>query len=157
VQLPWGRLFCVNDAITVQGPAITLPWDQIEGSVMTSMVITLDIIKVVGDVVIARFDHFNKEHFYEYLSGLEVLYWHARSFNGDKAIRVNLFRNHFMVFPDDANRYPHLLEQEVFSLSKILEISLAIYSTTARNDLAVFAEDWVHRYVPRSSILSCML
>ena len=52
-----------------------------------------------------------------------------------------------MKFGDDTTRLPHILEQEVFSLSQILEMSLKLYHNFKTSEMQLFSESWVHRYV----------
>ena len=73
-------------------------------------------------------------------------------------LRQNLKSQEFMVFPDDRSRLPHLLEQEVFSLSKILEIVMKLYTDHA-NDEAYqdLVEPWVQRYVQKSILYDTLI
>lgn len=107
------------------------------------MVISLDAVRIVGDLVKIHFSDFEIPHFSEFLNAIAALYWHARSFNGNVQLRESLFDKRFMRFQDDVNRLPNLLEQEVLSLSKLLEISLALYSDKSA-EFQNYAESWVH-------------
>lgn len=116
-------------------------------SSMTSMVVSLESIRVFGDVFIKNFSFFNLDQYADFLHGLETLYWHARSFNTDKTIRENLHNVQFMIFPDDSSRLPHLLEQEIYSLSKIIEISFLLLSKGKSIEERRFGALWVHRFI----------
>ena len=148
VSLPWGLLYSTSDFgsddETISQTNASVKWSTIAPSVMTVMVLSLDSIRVFGDIINTYFDTWTVSQFSDILMSFEVLYWHARSFNASTEIRKRLFGQKFMVFPDDPKRHPHLLEQEVFSLSKILEISTKLYnqSTSANRE---FATPWVKR------------
>lgn len=155
--LPWnGRLYCPQQSPLIASALAKIntkenvehsldAWNLLRGSVMTSMVVSLDFIRIVGEVVSANSDFWNISQLTDLLDALEALHWHARSFNNDVSLRNSLHKYDFMRFRDDPNRLPHLLEQEVHSLSTILEIVLRIYIVSSDDDMKDFAEDWVHR------------
>lgn len=148
ILLSWGAKLYRPTGYEVLHPkkivASQLPWEQIKQSAMTSMVIALESIRVVSDVVSLYFHTLTPRQIGDVLFALESLYWHARSFNCSQSLRVALFDREFMKFPD-FERFPHLLEQEVFSLSKILDITLKLYSNSFDSDMQSYFEPWVHR------------
>jgi hypothetical protein len=124
-----------------------VPWAELVAPTMTSMVMALESIRVVSDAVSLYLNVFDISQINEILLALETLYWHARSFNACKPLRQALYAKKFMQFPDDPLCLPHLLEQEVFSLSKVLDIVLKLYISSSDAVMQSFAETWVHKMV----------
>jgi hypothetical protein len=133
VRLSWGaKLYCtdhVPELQTVYSEQMStdhsaddfVPWRQISSSVMTSMVVSLDILPLFQEVLLNRYSAWNTSQLTTLLLALEASHWHARSFNENANLRRNLHRLGFMPFRDQPSRWPHLLEQEVQSLTLILE------------------------------------
>ena len=89
---------------------------------MTSMVVSLDVVHVVA-VIFAYFDgNLRPAAISIILDALEASHWHARSFNEDSRLSVELQLRHFMRFPGQDSP-PNLLEQEIKTSSQILEIT----------------------------------
>lgn len=153
ISLPWGILYTTTDYSSSQYSELEVlqvdntKWNSIASPVMTSMVLSLDSIRVFGEIISSYFGAWTVNQFSDILSSFEVLYWHSRSFNANITIRKQLHARKFMVFPDDPKRFPHLLEQEVFSLSKILEISTKLYNQGDSIENRKFAAPWVKRIV----------
>ena len=102
-------------------------WLSLSCEAMTSMVLSLDIIDVIGDMLQAHYDSFLVNHFEQLLGVLQGSYDHARCFNADDELRAQLRTRNFMRFGDNAARLPHLLEQETKSASQLLTCSFRLY------------------------------
>ena len=106
-----------------------LPWRSIASSVMTSMVVSLDICSVYKEILLGgRYKTWDRGQLNSLLMSLEASHWHARSFNENFGFRLNLHKQGFMAFRDKPSRLPHLLEQEVHSLSIIRDTMLLMYA-----------------------------
>jgi hypothetical protein len=167
VRLSWGaKLYCtdhVPELQTVYSEQMStdhsaddfVPWRQISSSVMTSMVVSLDILPLFQEVLLNRYSAWNTSQLTTLLLALEASHWHARSFNENANLRRNLHRLGFMPFRDQPSRWPHLLEQEVQSLTLILEAVLSMYAdqSSALNSgngqsvsASSFASSWISRF-----------
>jgi hypothetical protein len=154
LNLTWGgKLYypvTADEQAQLDGEAVEgeIPWEDLIAPTMTSMVMALESVRVVSDAVLSIYINvFDISQINEILLALETLYWHARNFNACKPIRQALYARNFMQFPDDPLCLPHLLEQEVFSLSKVLEIVLKLYISSSDANILSFSELWVHRIV----------
>ena len=109
---------------------------------MTSMVVSLDIIHVLSVV----FHHFEgsltSTEIVNFLNALETSHWHARSFNEDSRLSLELTERGFMQFPG-AGTPPNLLEQEIRTSSEILEITQYL---SAHREYKNVVTPWVKRY-----------
>ena len=118
-------------------------WAQLTPSVMSTMVISLDFIRVVGEAFDAHFFSWQPRHFVALLESLENSHWHARSFNEDQQLRISLRGSGFMRFPDNPSRLPNLLEQEVRSAAQIVRVAIRLFTQPQYEALAA---SWVHKY-----------
>lgn len=103
-------------------------WNRIACAAMTSMVVSLDFVRVTGEVINVHYSYWEQSHFNEVLNALETSYWHARSFNENDGLRRQLRRMSFMKFSDDSAKLPHLLDQEIQTATLILDVLLKMYS-----------------------------
>ena len=111
---------------------------------MTSMVVTLHLNELVGELF-AKYGHsLCGERSLELLIALQGSYWHARSFNEDQELRSALGSRSFMTFPEAATLLPHLLEQEAASASKIAEVSMQLFLRPESQQNSD-AEPWIRR------------
>lgn len=183
IQLSWGLLFTVeplsslprasgisnstrerdSESSVMMSAAPRLnnvqAWKQISMAAMTSMVMALDFIKIIDIAVQTHARSWQFSHYTSFLGALEAAHWHARSFNDSNRLRVNLNQKGFMQFHDGSHRLPHLLEQEVTSLVKILEITHKLYldheeeraqdvvlpPSISRKQAESYAEPWVQK------------
>lgn len=97
---------------------------------ITSMVISLELIRMIQEVASAQRSAWNLSHYSSYLQSLETVHWHAFAFNDSNDLRKNLREQRFMTdgMRKKGDNYPlhllpHLLEQEVYALEQILKIS----------------------------------
>ena len=102
-------------------------WLSISCEAMTSMVLSLDIIQVIGDMIESHYKSFAVSHFEQLLGVLQSSYDHARCFNADNELRASLRARNFMRFGDNSARLPHLLEQETRAASQLLLHSFRLY------------------------------
>ena len=146
IQLPWGLLYSFDSTTSIipnpstparsdslggmsMTPRLTSEqaWRQFTKSAMTSMVISLDFIEVISNIVSFHCASFSSKHVTTLLDSLEAFYWHARSFNDNYRLRYKLRQKGFMIFLGNNNMLPHLIEQEVNSISRIIDLLLKIY------------------------------
>jgi brefeldin A-inhibited guanine nucleotide-exchange protein len=120
-------------------------WIQLAVGAMTSMVVTLQLIESIGSLTIKFLSEWNVSHITILLSTLNSCHAHAHAFNHHSALRINLKLAGFMKFPDNAARLPHLLEQEISSLMKILDITTKLYNS-ANADIKSVVDVWFCRY-----------
>jgi hypothetical protein len=135
-----------------------LPWSQIAASAMTSMVVTLDLVQLSKELLVAPAYHWTIGNYEKLLSSLEAAHWHAYCFNESQSLQLQLRQRGFMKQTkadsvDDS--VPHLLDQEVQSLEQLLFTVFRLYchdkhnaaspQSGAGNAAEAFAEPWVER------------
>ena len=92
----------------------TVAFSRVRCGIMTSMVATLDLISS-SHIFFANFQQMMDFTMYEdMLRTLELVHWHARSFNEDQPMRAELRGRKFMVFTDNPLRSPNLLERSEY-------------------------------------------
>jgi Sec7-like guanine-nucleotide exchange factor len=113
-------------------------------AIMASMVSTLGMLSSVR-LVFTRFQSvLSVDQYQDLLLALELIHWHARSFNEHQLMRSSLREKKFMVFAHNPSRSPNLLEQEVDSAKHILDIAMWMYQYQPENqDRAV---EWIKTY-----------
>jgi hypothetical protein len=156
VKLEWGLLF-TQEQLEVIRPTIPFSpassstgkssedWPHLAASAMTSMVITLDFIRMIREFFNHCSSFFKLRHHIRFLSVLEGVHWHARSFNEDQALRASLRVRAFMRFPESPGRLPNLLDQEVSSASLLMHIAVKVFADSD-STLHQAAEPYVKRY-----------
>ena len=123
-------------------------FSRVRGGVMTSMVATLGVINS-SRIFFTSFREVMDESMYvDMLEAMELVHWHARSFNEDQQVRADLRGQKFMVFASNPLRSPNLLEQEVDSAKEVLEVSLWLLGQSGQPSLQDLAENWLQRYLP---------
>ena len=132
-------------------------FESIRRSAMTSMVVSLGLIKIMSELIMNERQCLRLHHIDEFLSALEGLHLHACSLNDDRKLRKRLSNFNFMSFPTDPARLPDLVDQEIDSLTCLVRLTLRIYadlndagkSSHGRDtaDMPAFAESWIWRYV----------
>lgn len=143
VQLPWGILYTTETWISKSPAEIEqqqlkvriLPrlndeeaWKALCTTAMTSMVTSLYFINIIKQINKGYYSiSWHYDHFSSLFATLEILYWHARSFNNDLALRSRLHQKAFMLFSNKPNQLPHLLEQEVNSINTLILLSYQLY------------------------------
>ena len=142
VKLGWGLLFTLEQLEIVKprapsfvvaspgagpGEAMT-DWAHLAASAMTSMVVTLDFIRTLRKFYDQGAPNLKLRHHLRFLSVLEHVHWHARSFNEDQGLRSALRSRMFMRFPENPGRLPNLLEQEVSSATLLVRIAVKIFA-----------------------------
>ena len=75
------------------------------------------MIKVITDAIEIHHFTWKLDNLKKFLTTLELIFWHARSFNENFSLRSRLWKRGFMKFAHDQNALPHLLEQEIQTLS----------------------------------------
>jgi brefeldin A-inhibited guanine nucleotide-exchange protein len=154
IKLPWGTLYTpVDDPHTVPDTrrlsrvSPDHAWEVTARCAMTSMVVSLDIIHVVSVV----FHHFSSHEgggfasadVVGFLDALETSHWHARSFNEDSRLSLELQSKHFMRFEEGSSSPPNLLEQEIRTSSEILEIAQTLSTDNIYQEVIT---PWARRY-----------
>ena len=115
---------------------------------MTSMVATLDLISS-SHIFFANFQQMMDFTMYEdMLRTLELVHWHARSFNEDQPMRAELRGRKFMVFTDNPLRSPNLLEQEVNTAREILRVGTCLLEQSDQPSMQHLGESYLERYFP---------
>ena len=103
-------------------------WAQLSSRAMSAMVLTLDYVKVMGDILHTHYNSWSMSHLPVLLGTLQCCYDHARCFNADNQLRSQLRVRNFMRFRDNPARLPHLLEQETQSAAQILIFGFKLYA-----------------------------
>ena len=168
IILDWGVLYSqekwppaepqTSSGLSPNAPRLSTEqaWKRFSVSCMTSMVVTLDSIRIIDNIIKTHSNSLQLDHYTSLLTALETSYHHAYSFNCNSNLRSNLRSMNFMSFHDNPTKLPHLLDQEVISLTKILSLVLRLYLKTddktyalARsidsNQLETFAEPWLQK------------
>merc|ERR1712146_128049 len=109
---------------------------------MTSMVVSLDIIHVLSVVFHHFEDSLGPTEVVNVLNALETSHWHARSFNEDPRLSLELTERGFMQFPGPGTP-PNLLEQEIRTSSEILEITQHL---SPHQEYKSVVTPWIKRY-----------
>ena len=121
---------------------------------MTSMIVSLHMSSLISEFLLAHVVFLKIVHMDKLLTALEAQYWHARCFNDNLPLRTQLKNRSFMQRGDDSGGLPHLLEQEVQTVSRILRTVFDVYSSAKNSsggvvsylELDTFAGSWVSRY-----------
>ena len=123
IALDWGVLYSqdkwppvesqVSNERSPNGPRLSSEqaWKRFATSCMTTMVATLDCIRIIDNVIITHSNSLQLDHYTSLLMALETSYHHAYSFNCNSNLRTNLRKLNFMPFPESPTKLPHLLEQ----------------------------------------------
>ena len=149
IRLPWATLFSPlddpNNIPDTRRPSRLSPlqeWMSTAKCAMTSMVVSLDIIHVLSVVFHHFEDSLTPTEVVSFLNALETSHWHARSFNEDSRLSLELTERNFMHFPGPGTP-PNLLEQEIRTSSEILEITQYLSTVGDYKDVVT---PWVKRY-----------
>ncbi|CAE7432462.1 unnamed protein product, partial [Symbiodinium microadriaticum] len=102
-------------------------WAQLSARAMTSMVLFLDYVRVMGKMLNTHYNSWSGTHLPVLLGTLQCCYDYARCFNADATLRSQLKAKNFMRFRDNPARLPHLLEQETQSAEQILAFAFRLY------------------------------
>ena len=120
------------------------PWKVRSVSIMSSMVLLLDLVKVTADLVHFKYSDWfaagpvqDRGGILTLMEALEAVYYHAHCFNSEAnaALRVQLRQAGFMRFREAPLRPVHLLDQEVQAATMLLALAFRMYDT-APNDVA---------------------
>lgn len=107
------------------------PWPQLATSAMTGMVVSLDLIELSRELLVARNYHWDLHNYASLLAALEATHWHAFCFNENAHLRLQLQQRGFMNKNRAArtvtHELPHLLEQEVLSMEQLLFTVFRLY------------------------------
>ena len=103
-------------------------WAQLSSRAMTSMVLFLDYVRVMGDVLRRHYRSWSTTHLLVLMGTLQCCYDYARCFNADVALRSQLKAKNFMRFRDNPARLPHLLEQETQAACQILSVAFRLFA-----------------------------
>ena len=114
---------------------------------MSSMVVSLELMKVITDVFNLYKRDWQLRHIDQFLVTLELVYWHARSFNENLPLRKQLNQRGFMQFNNDLVILPHLLEQEIYALSLVQLMTTKFFlSRPEDNDFAAVPAGQLKEY-----------
>ena len=122
-------------------------WSQLTHAAMTSMVVSLDLLALTRDLLVAPAYAWGLSHYSQLLCALEASHWHAFCFNENVALRLQLQQRGFMnrgasgsgsgsssssgpsgtVVESLSSSLPHLLEQEVMSMEQMLFTVYRLY------------------------------
>jgi hypothetical protein len=161
VKLSWGAVLSTfekypavaarTEERSMLAPRLTKEqaWTQLSSRVMTSMVLSLDYIRVMGDLLHSHYDSWTMAHWPVLLGTLQCIFDHARCLNSDVTLRSQLKAKGFMKFRDNPSRLPHLLEQETQSAAQLLAFAFRLYaeegSGPTGDSKAKFAEPIIKR------------
>lgn len=101
------------------------PWPHLATSAMTAMVVSLDLIELARELLLARNYTWDLGNYALLLSALEASHWYAFCFNENSHLRLQLQQRGFM-HKGSANsargstELPHLLEQEILAMEQLL-------------------------------------
>ena len=115
IRLPWATLYSPtddpNNISDTRRPSHLSPqqeWMSTARCAMTSMVVSLDVIHVISVVFHHFEDSLTPTEVVSFLNALETSHWHARSFNEDSRLSLELTERNFMQFPALAPRLTSL-------------------------------------------------
>ena len=140
VVLSWGAVLSTYEpfpAVVIQAeersmltPRLTKEqaWVYLSSRAMTGMVLTLDYIRVMGNMLNTHYNAWEMSHLPVLLNTLQCCYDYARCFNMDSALRSQLKTKSFMKFRDNPARLPHLLEQETQTAAQLLVFAFRLYA-----------------------------
>ena len=150
-----------------------MTWAEKSVPAMTSMVISLDFIRLVKEMVHTSSYAWSLTHFESFLNALETCHWHAYCFNENSSLRLQLQQRGFMnknrSGTNISSALPHLLEQEVQSMEQLLftvfqlycynkhrsSVDATICNTLDGTEAEAFADPWVERLVTKLTM--CMI
>jgi hypothetical protein len=150
-----------------------MTWTEKSVPAMTSMVISLDFIRLVKEMVHTSSYAWSLTHFESFLNALETCHWHAYCFNENSSLRLQLQQRGFMnknrSGTNISSALPHLLEQEVQSMEQLLftvfqlycynkhrsSVDATICNTLDGTEAEAFADPWVERLVRKMTM--CMI
>jgi hypothetical protein len=104
------------------------PWVHISKTVMTSMVIALELSRILGELLNTYYSSWSIEHNRKFIEALALSFHHARCFNSNQILRSSLQNKNFMRFTYSPTRRPHLTDQEVLSGTNLLTFIIKLYS-----------------------------
>jgi hypothetical protein len=133
VVLSWGASLYTKDMLVPfsdEQNTMTdaYPWVTISKSVMTSMVITLEISRIIGELLNSFYASWSIEHKQKFIEALAICYDHASCFNSNSRLRNALHEKKFMRFIYSPTRLPHLADQEVLAGTNLLSLILKLHS-----------------------------
>lgn len=125
-------------------------WVMADRRGMTSLVVALELTRVLGEVMHSHLSGWRPRHCMEFLNALDLCHQHARGFNGDIGMRNRLRERGFMKFPSDPRRLPHLLEQEIRSVTHMAFFSIRLFAEESpedplASDMMLLAIEWMER------------
>eukprot|EP01038_Epipyxis_sp_PR26KG_P008429 gene8429-11403_t len=129
-----------DDNVT-QAKSLYPSWIQHSASIMTSMVVSLEIVRIMGEIVNTYSLSWQLKHYSSFLFALEVSHWHAVSFNSSIELRLRLAEAGFMRIRSMSTIYPHLLDQEIISIEHILKIIFRLYNYNGFDERLVVDDD----------------
>lgn len=114
---------------------------------MTSMVLTLDIIKLLGDAFNIHYSAWSLENLSEFLTAMQSCFVYGRCFNANMPLRNELKSRNFMRFRDSPARLPHLFEQVIQSCTQIMISSFRLFKeeTSGRCPKSLLVEPIIQR------------
>lgn len=157
LRLPWGILYAAsittaNSETASSEVLIQQTWPQFISSAMTTMVVALEFISLIGNMDYKRWKW---SHWENVLSSLEAYYWHACGFNSNIPLRLKLQQKGFMnrnrSTTNLSSSLPDLLPQEVGTIEQILRVSFNLYLFTddgnQNSSLEAAVHPWIERYL----------
>lgn len=108
-------------------------WNRFSSLLMSSMVLTLDLVKIIGEAIHYHYKSWSIEQFSDLLTILQCSFDHGRCFNANLQLRSDLKSKGFMRFRDNIQRPPHLIDQVILSCSQILNACFRLFSEEVKN------------------------
>jgi hypothetical protein len=123
------------------------------------MVLTLDVIKLLGEAFNTHYHSWSQEQLTELLVTMQSCFDHARCFNANTALRVELKGKSFMRFRDSAQRLPHLRDQATQACAQIMTSCFRLFKEEESEEggglvKAALVEPIIKRFDPGSLSLS---
>lgn len=152
IALDWGGTMYCNQydslifPIDSDHPAID--WTSFSGFVSTLSIITAELLKYLQDFTRAILLELTLAQTTIIFDCLEICYWHATAFNEHLSLRMRL--NAFgVVISTSKSKLPHLIDQEVISLTTMLRGLFSKYlalQNVLENDYYVYVRQSLERY-----------
>jgi len=118
-------------------------WLGVKRSSMTSMVTSLDLNRLLGELMHVYYSSWGSDELSAFLNTFWAVHHHARAFNEDLSLRASLHRRGLMHFPDAPRRLPHLLDAEVQSVTQLIVLCFRLFADDANPTRQALARPWV--------------
>jgi hypothetical protein len=169
IALSWGATLYTSDPIVIlpsDEPTADLnlsrltreqAWGRYSSTLMCSMVLTLDAIKILGEAFSAHYHSWSREQLIEILVAMQCCFDHARCFNANSLLRTELKAKNFMRFRDSPQRPPHLREQLTQACAQIMTSCFRLFKEEEREGEGSMKADLAEPIIKRFDLTSLSL